>query len=103
METLPGHVDDAAVEAETDELAPPDPWLPSAWSPTTRERVQRGIDIAVVVIVVGFVLLQLGPRNLVLDTTPAGGDMGGHVWGPAFLRDHLLPSFRLTGWTPDWY
>src|SRR5437588_9738267 len=29
--------------------------------------------------------------------------MGAHVWGPAFLRDHLLPSGRLTGWTPDWY
>ncbi|MEZ5134434.1 MAG: hypothetical protein R2699_05095 [Acidimicrobiales bacterium] len=37
------------------------------------------------------------------DNTPAGGDMGAHVWGPAYLRDHLLPSFRLTGWTPDWY
>ncbi len=29
--------------------------------------------------------------------------MGAHVWAPAYLRDHLLPSFRLTGWTPDWY
>jgi hypothetical protein len=29
--------------------------------------------------------------------------MGAHVWAPAFLRDDLLPSFRLTGWTPDWY
>ncbi|MDH3295569.1 MAG: hypothetical protein OER95_14715, partial [Acidimicrobiia bacterium] len=40
---------------------------------------------------------------LFLDTTPAGGDMGAHVWGPAYLRDHLIPDFRLTGWTPDWY
>ena len=29
--------------------------------------------------------------------------MGAHVWGPAFLRDHLLPAGRLSGWTPDWY
>ena len=29
--------------------------------------------------------------------------MGAHVWGPAYLRDHLLPHGRLTGWTPDWY
>ena len=35
--------------------------------------------------------------------TPAGGDMGAHVWGPAFLRDHLLPDLRISGWTPDWY
>ncbi len=40
---------------------------------------------------------------LFLDTTPSGGDMGAHVWGPAYLRDELLPSGRLTGWTPDWY
>ena len=43
-------------------------------------------------------------RDLVFDdTTPTGGDMGAHVWGPAFLRDHLLPSFQLNGWSIDWY
>ena len=29
--------------------------------------------------------------------------MGAHVWGPDYLRDHLLPNGRLTGWAPDWY
>ena len=29
--------------------------------------------------------------------------MGAHVWGPAYLRDHLLPNFQLTGWSMDWY
>ena len=43
-------------------------------------------------------------RDLVFDdTTPTGGDFGAHVWGPAYLRDHLLPSFRFNGWTMDWY
>ena len=37
------------------------------------------------------------------DNTPTGGDFGAHVWGPAFLRDHLLPSWRLNGWSMDWY
>ena len=37
------------------------------------------------------------------DTTPTGGDMGAHVWGPAFLRDHLLPNWQLSGWSMDWY
>ena len=50
-----------------------------------------------------FVFVQMRPDLLFADTTPAGGDMGAHVWGPAFLRDHLLPDGRLTGWTPDWY
>ncbi|MEM8922213.1 MAG: hypothetical protein AAGD35_01850 [Actinomycetota bacterium] len=50
-----------------------------------------------------FVFLQMRPDLLFADTTPSGGDMGAHVWGPAFLRDHLLPAGRLSGWTPDWY
>ncbi len=48
-------------------------------------------------------LSDLAEPLLFLDTTPSGGDMGAHVWGPAYLRDHLLPQARLTGWTPDWY
>src|SRR5262249_16481483 len=28
---------------------------------------------------------------------------GAHVWYPAFLRDHLLPHFRLAGWSWDYY
>ncbi len=50
-----------------------------------------------------FVFIQLRPDLLFADTTPSGGDMGAHVWAPAFLRDHLLPAGRLSGWTPDWY
>ena len=29
--------------------------------------------------------------------------MGAHVWGPAFLRDHLLSNWQLNGWSMDWY
>ena len=61
------------------------------------------VSLAVVAAGAIFVLLQLQPSLLVSDTTPAGGDMGAHVWAPAYLRDHLLPNWRITGWTPDWY
>ena len=50
-----------------------------------------------------FVFWQLQPSLILSDTTPTGGDLGAHVWGPAFLRDELLPRFQLSGWTPDWY
>jgi hypothetical protein len=59
--------------------------------------------IAAIGAVVLFVFVQLSPSLLFSSTTPAGGDMGAHVWAPAYLRDHLLPHGRLTGWTPDWY
>lgn len=50
-----------------------------------------------------FTFFQLAWRDVLSDSTPAGGDMGAHVWAPAYLRDHLLPNGRLTGWAPDWY
>jgi hypothetical protein len=65
--------------------------------------VARAVGVAVVVACVAFTAAQLAPELLLANTTPNGGDMGAHVWGPAFLRDHLLPSFQLRGWTQDWY
>lgn len=50
-----------------------------------------------------FLLLTLHPDLILRDNTPTGGDMGAHVWGPAFLRDHLLTNWRLSGWSMDWY
>lgn len=71
--------------------------------PTLQAALMAAVTVGLVGGAVLFTLAQLHPRLLVLNTTPAGGDMGAHVWGPAFLRDELLPNGRLTGWTPDWY
>ncbi|HET9690696.1 MAG TPA: hypothetical protein VFP61_06065 [Acidimicrobiales bacterium] len=57
----------------------------------------------VVVACVVFTFVELKPSLLFANTTPAGGDMGAHVWLPAFVKAHLIPSLRLTGWAPDWY
>ena len=56
------------------------------------------VDVVVVAACVGFVLWHLQPDLLLRNTTPAGGDMGAHVWGPAYLRDHLLPHGQVAGW-----
>ncbi len=58
--------------------------------------------------VIMMMVVHLNPfspnDDLIFDhTTPTGGDMGAHVWAPAFLRDHFLPNFQLSGWTMDWY
>ncbi len=67
-------------------------WGPESW-----------VTLFIVAGCVLFTFMQLSPPDVLSTSTPAGGDMGAHVWGPAFMRDHLLPSFRLIGWTPDWY
>jgi uncharacterized membrane protein len=62
--------------------------------------------LAAIVVVGGataFLLLTLHPELIVRNNTPTGGDMGAHVWGPAYLRDNLLANFRLMGWSMDWY
>ena len=74
-----------------------------SWDAFIGMPVEGWITLFIVAFCVGFVFVQLGPSKVLANNTPAGGDMGAHVWGPAYLRDHLLPSGRLSGWTPDWY
>ncbi len=49
------------------------------------------------------VVAWLHPDQILSVATPTGGDMGAHVWGPAFLSHELLPSGSLRGWTMEWY
>jgi hypothetical protein len=86
---------------------------PVAWwqRPWTSERIVQVLVTTAVLVtttVVMMLIVHLNPfspsRDLIFDrTTPTGGDMGAHVWGPAFLRDNFLPNFQLSGWSMDWY
>jgi 6-pyruvoyl-tetrahydropterin synthase related domain len=94
-------------DAWTDLPWPGEPEEPPPEDPVARahrERfVQRTVDWVVVAACALFVFANLHPDEILSSAVPAGGDMGAHVWGPAFLRDHLLADGRLSGWTPDWY
>ena len=63
----------------------------------------RFVGLLVVLASCVTVLAALHPELLIRNTTTAGGDMGAHVWFPAYLRDHLLPQWRIAGWAPDWF
>src|SRR5262245_8971469 len=67
------------------------------------EQLEIWTSVAIVAACCVFVLFQLQPDLLLRNTTTAGGDTGAHVWWPAYLRDHLLPQFRIAGWAPDWF
>ncbi|HZX56772.1 MAG TPA: hypothetical protein VFE86_18945, partial [Ilumatobacteraceae bacterium] len=118
------HRGDDAIEMEPQRAAPEraPSWFERAWRrivrrptewaqrPWPTDRIVRyGVTVfsLVVTTVIMCNVVHLNPfpsKDLVFDnTTPTGGDFGAHVWGPAYLRDHLLPSFRLNGWTMDWY
>jgi hypothetical protein len=64
---------------------------------------ERWIGFVATAITSLYVWFTLQPDLLLSNTTVNGGDTGAHVWWPAFLRDHILPKLRLTGWSPDWY
>ncbi|MDH3706160.1 MAG: hypothetical protein OES57_08835, partial [Acidimicrobiia bacterium] len=71
--------------------------------PTGRWSLQTWLTFAIVAGSALFIFLEMHPQLIFSSTTPTGGDMGAHVWGPAYLRDELLPNWQLSGWTPDWY
>ncbi|HTC82069.1 MAG TPA: hypothetical protein VK848_11110 [Acidimicrobiia bacterium] len=64
---------------------------------------ERWIGFVTTAITSLYIWFTLQPDLLLSNTTANGGDTGAHVWWPAFLRDHILPKWRLTGWSPDWY
>jgi len=63
----------------------------------------RYLALALVGFVSLVVLFIVQPAELFSSTTPSGGDMGAHVLVPAYLRDNLLPSLRISGWSNDWF
>jgi hypothetical protein len=88
---------------------------PVAWwnSPWSTERIFKLVVTASSLIITTWIITRVvhftplpfaGDSDLIFDqTTPTGGDMGAHVWAPAFLRDHFLGNGQLSGWTMDWY
>jgi hypothetical protein len=49
------------------------------------------------------IFIVMNPGLIFSATTPTGGDTGAHVFGPAYLRDILLPEGRILGWSNDWF
>jgi hypothetical protein len=78
------------------EVVPREPW-------TTERMLRVGTPIFVVGLLTLVTFLMLHPEQIFKNSTPTGGDMGAHVWAPAYLRDNLLNHFQLSGWSMDWY
>ena len=85
---------------------------PIGWArrPWTAARIVRLVVTAASLGVTTYVMMNvvhLKPFSsgdlITRDSTPTGGDMGAHVWAPAYLRDSLLPHWQISGWTMDWY
>ena len=62
---------------------------------------EHGSTALVFAIIYVVLIIVYQPHLLLAQTTTSGGDMGAHH--PAKPIDYLLPHFKLTGWTPQWY
>ncbi len=86
-----------------------DIWPPDSAAPRWERFRTRflGVESVVTFVVVAACVLvvfkETQPSQLFKNTTPAGGDLGAHVWLPAYVKRALLPHLQITGWTPDWY
>ena len=80
-----------------------DSLLPLEKEASAADRRSRLVVAAVVAAASLVAFMAMRPDKIFLANTPSGGDMGAHVLLPAYLRDTLLPSGRLLGWSNDWY
>ncbi len=68
-----------------------------------------GAPTLLILLIMSGVLGVIGSGSLIrfpqilVANTPTGGDMGAHVLLPQVLRDVLLPSGRIFGWSSTWY
>ena len=63
----------------------------------------RWVVPVVLVLSAAAVFGMMRPDLIFRANTPTGGDMGAHVYLPAFLRDQLFGHGRILGWSNDWY
>jgi TolA-binding protein/uncharacterized membrane protein len=61
------------------------------------------IDISLLVLTIVFLLSYFQPRYLFLNTITSGGDTASHYYTAQYLRDHLIPHGRVSGWTQGNY
>jgi hypothetical protein len=70
-----------------------------------RESLRRVPPLPAIILIATslIIFIVMNPGLIFSSTTPTGGDTGAHVFGPAYLRDTLLPEGRILGWSNDWF
>ena len=95
----------AVREQETGPSVAPDTGAVPTWLIV----VLVGAPTVLILLIMSGILGVIGSGSLIrfpqilVANTPTGGDMGAHVLLPQVLRDVLLPSGRIFGWSSTWY
>lgn len=66
-------------------------------------KINSVTDLIAIIIIFSFLLNHFKPQLIFSETMVSGGDTGSHNYLFYYMRTHLLPDLKLTGWSPDWY
>ncbi|MBW2995089.1 hypothetical protein KY312_01950, partial [Candidatus Woesearchaeota archaeon] len=61
------------------------------------------IDIIILLAIFVFLLSYFKPSLILSDTTTNGGDTPSHITTAKYLKEYLLPRFKIFGWWPGAY
>jgi hypothetical protein len=70
---------------------------------TGQERWGRLATFVVVAGVTAFVIAQMHPGLLFLNTEDVGGDNAAHITAPYYMIHYLLPHGQIAGWDSWWF
>ncbi|MBW2322296.1 MAG: hypothetical protein JRF41_02040, partial [Deltaproteobacteria bacterium] len=71
--------------------------------PLNQKNLNRLGAISLFFLVYVFLCSYLKPGLILKDTIITGGDTASHYLTAVYLRDHLLPQWRIMGWFPGNY
>jgi len=60
-------------------------------------------NILILFLIFAFLLYYIKPSLLLTPTTTSGGDTSSHNYLAKYMHEYLLPRFKISGWSPDWY
>lgn len=61
------------------------------------------VVILIFLIMLCFIFSYIPPDLLFLKTVTAGGDTAAHYYPAWYMKNYLLPNFKIIGWAPGWY
>jgi uncharacterized membrane protein len=61
------------------------------------------LEVTILLIIYLFLLSFFDLKLILSNTTTSGGDTPSHHYIAFYLKNYLLPKFKIYGWSPDWY
>ena len=65
--------------------------------------LERLTNLVILISIFLFLLNYFKPEVMLSKTITSGGDMASDYYPAKYMRDYLLPNWKIIGWCPGWY